>query len=141
MKIIRNDVIVAACHSAWYAYTVLGLGESGEPLVTAPRWQKRSIAEAIEFWDTKMTELNLEGKAENTIVTVLSPLSHMNWCDHKIADGWSYGPIKDPEGKTHPCLVDYDQLPESQKKKDEVVIRTYLAVRTAMGEFEQPSGL
>jgi len=64
----------------------------------------------------------------------------MNWVDDKLKEGWIYGLVKDPEGKTHPCLVEYNELPEPQKKKDEVVIRTYLAVRTAMGEFLQPFG-
>ena len=135
MKIIRNEIIVAACHSAWYAYTVLSVGEPGEPFVTAPKWQIRSLADGINFWDAKMKELNLDGKAENDVVQILGPLSHMNWSDHKYSEGWSYGPLKDAEHKTHPCLVDYDKLPDLQKKKDEVVIRAYLAVRTAMGEF------
>ncbi len=138
MKINRNDVIVAACHQAWYSYAVLGLGEHGEPFGTAPKGQKRRLANGVEFWDTKMKELNLERAPENDVVRVLSPLSHMNWCDKMVEDGWHYGPTKDPEEKTHPCLTEYDKLPEPQKKKDEVVIRAYLAVRTAMGEFQQP---
>lgn len=135
MKISRNEVIAAACHCAWYSYTVLALGEAGEPYATAPKWQIRSIAEGINFWDTKMKELNLEGKAESDIVQVLSPLSHMNWMDQKISEGWVYGSVKDAEHKTHPCLKDYSKLPQEQKKKDEVVIRAYLAMRKAMGEF------
>lgn len=138
MKIDRTTVLVSAIHSAWYAYTVLGLGEQGEPMATAPKWQKKSISEAIDFWDTKMKELNLENKAENDVVQILSPLTHANWCDHKLKEGWTYGLVKDSEDKTHPCLVQYAELPEAQKKKDEVVIRTYLAMRTAMGEFQQP---
>lgn len=33
---------------------------------------------------------------------------------NKIADGWKYGEAKDPEAKTHPCLVPFDKLPEFQ---------------------------
>jgi hypothetical protein len=33
--------------------------------------------------------------------------------------------VKDPEAKTHPCLVPYDDLPEYQQLKD----RVFLAIR------------
>lgn len=44
--------------------------------------------------------------------------SHENWLKFKLADGWVYGPVKDFEKKTHPCLLPYDQLPEAQRIKD-----------------------
>lgn len=43
---------------------------------------------------------------------------HQSWCGFKIADGWVYGEVKDADRKTHPCLVVYAELPESQKLKD-----------------------
>jgi len=43
---------------------------------------------------------------------------HEEWMMHKLHQGWKYGEVKDEEKKTHPCLVPYDQLPESQKLKD-----------------------
>ena len=30
---------------------------------------------------------------------------HKAWMDAKAADGWKYGPKKDPEAKTHPSMV------------------------------------
>lgn len=43
---------------------------------------------------------------------------HQSWCEQKVADGWQYGPVKDAEAKTHPCLIPYDGLPEAQRLKD-----------------------
>lgn len=43
---------------------------------------------------------------------------HKSWCDAKISDGWKYGDVKDAEAKTHPCLVDYSELPAEQQAKD-----------------------
>jgi hypothetical protein len=48
--------------------------------------------------------------------------SHENWCRDKEADGWVYGPQKDPEAKTHPCLVDYDDLPLADRMKDDLFL-------------------
>jgi hypothetical protein len=55
------------------------------------------------------------------------------WIEHKRAHGWTYGPVKDAEAKTHPCLVDYDQLPEEHRVKDTL----FLAVVDALGEVDE----
>lgn len=57
--------------------------------------------------------------------------SHENWCDVKIADGWVYGPVKDPVAKTHPCLVSYDEMPPEQQVKDFLFQTTVRAVLEA----------
>lgn len=43
---------------------------------------------------------------------------HANWCDYKRAEGWVYGEVKDVDAKTHPCLVEYADLPAGQRVKD-----------------------
>lgn len=45
---------------------------------------------------------------------------HQAWSEHKRADGWTYGTVKDAEAKTHPCLVAYADLPEEQRVKDDL---------------------
>lgn len=44
--------------------------------------------------------------------------SHEQWLITKESQGWAYGPKKDAEKKTHPCMVPYDQLPVQDKVKD-----------------------
>ena len=36
----------------------------------------------------------------------------------KEEEGWTWGPVKDPEKKQHPCMVPFDQLPREQQAKD-----------------------
>ena len=43
---------------------------------------------------------------------------HEVWAQARMAEGWTYGPVKDPEKKTTPQLVPYDELPESEKEYD-----------------------
>ena len=40
------------------------------------------------------------------------------WAAGRIKEGWTYGEIKNTEEKTTPCLVPYDELPESEKEYD-----------------------
>jgi RyR domain len=47
---------------------------------------------------------------------------HASWVQYKMADGWRYGPDKDPVHKTHPCIRSYDELPDYQKEKDELFL-------------------
>lgn len=44
--------------------------------------------------------------------------SHELWYAHKLAEGWKYGPVKNPETKEHPCMVAYQELPADQRVKD-----------------------
>ena len=43
---------------------------------------------------------------------------HEVWAKNRIAEGWVYGPIRDSELRTTPCLVPYEQLPENEKEYD-----------------------
>lgn len=43
---------------------------------------------------------------------------HTAWCAEHRTQGWVYGPAKNPDTKTHPCLVDYTDLPPAQRSKD-----------------------
>lgn len=43
---------------------------------------------------------------------------HEVWAQTRISQGWSYGPVRDDERKQHPCLVPYEDLPESEKVYD-----------------------
>jgi hypothetical protein len=46
--------------------------------------------------------------------------SHESWMAEKVADGWKYGPVKDPVMKTHPCIQPYGQLHYKQRAKDHI---------------------
>lgn len=43
---------------------------------------------------------------------------HDIWALGRLKDGWTYGPERNDALKKHPCLIDYDELPESEKEYD-----------------------
>jgi hypothetical protein len=50
-----------------------------------------------------------------------------------MQDGWTYGPHRDDAKRTHPCLVPYEQLPESEKEYDRVMVNEALKAILALG--------
>lgn len=127
----RVEILASACHAAWYAYAVLGLGEDGEPWETAPEWQKESIRSAVDFWE-QCLQMGDQSQSMLERAERLAPKSHINWMEDKARDGWMYGETKDAVKRTHPCMVPYSDLPEEQKKKDIVVLQAFLTVRECL---------
>jgi len=48
----------------------------------------------------------------------LAENTHEVWATGRINDGWTYGEQRDDSKKKHPCLIPYDELPESEKEYD-----------------------
>lgn len=43
---------------------------------------------------------------------------HEVWAQNRINEGWTFGPERDDANKKHPCLVPYEELPESEREYD-----------------------
>ncbi|MBQ7434063.1 MAG: Ryanodine receptor Ryr [Lachnospiraceae bacterium] len=43
---------------------------------------------------------------------------HDIWAVNRIAEGWTYGTVRDGGQMETPCLVPYQELPESEKEYD-----------------------
>ncbi len=43
---------------------------------------------------------------------------HDVWAARRISEGWKYGSVRDTAAKITPCLVSYDELPDSEKEYD-----------------------
>lgn len=47
---------------------------------------------------------------------------HRSWMEDKLKAGWTHGFTRDAVRKTHPRLLPFDQLEESERKKDEAFV-------------------
>jgi hypothetical protein len=55
---------------------------------------------------------------------------HDTWARRRMAEGWTHGPTRDDDAKTHPGLVPYDALPEAEKTYDrQTALETLKALR------------
>ena len=65
--------------------------------------------------DTTDVELPDEMKQ---LVEQLAHNVHENWALGRLNDGWTFGPVRNDELKQHPCLIEYNELPEREKEYD-----------------------
>lgn len=62
-----------------------------------------------------------EIKLPDEIIPLVEHLArnvHEVWADGRMKDGWVWGEVRDDLNRKHPCLVPYDELPESEKEYD-----------------------
>ena len=64
---------------------------------------------------------------------------HEVWSQSRIKDGWTYGPERNDAAKTHPCLVPYDELTETEKDYDRNTSQETLKLILKLG-FEIKKG-
>ena len=98
--------VARICHEANRAICQ-SMGDYSQPTwKEAPEWQVESTLSGIQNI--------LDGK-------IASPQdAHNSWANHKLEQGWTYGPVKDPVAKTHPLLIPYKDLSPMDKVKDAV---------------------
>lgn len=75
-----------------------------------------------------------------TLAERLAEHVHDVWAQGRLDEGWRYGPSRDDESKTHPGLVPYDDLTESEKEYDRrTAFGTLKAIRALGYEIVPPA--
>lgn len=111
---MNKERIAQICHELNRHYCEALNDFSQDIWTIAPEWAKESARNGVQF------HIDHPDAGDSA--------SHDNWMAHKLADGWTYGPVKDPEKKEHPCLVPFDHLPIEQQIKDRLFRQTVHAL-------------
>ena len=108
MKTISIETVAQMCHVANIVYA----NSNCELKMLQKPWEELGAGE-------KNGRINAIRKiASGEIQTPRQ--SHEAWMKDRRAAGWVYGVTKDEDNKTHPCLVEYEELPEEQRVKDDI---------------------
>jgi hypothetical protein len=103
VKQYTPELIAEICHNVNKAYCESQNDFSQPTWEEAPEWQKSSAINGVKF------ALESDRTPEEM---------HESWLKQKLEEGWVWGKVKDPDFKTHPCMMRYDQLPKYQRTKD-----------------------
>jgi len=118
---MENSQIVTHCAEAAHEMNRIYCEAHGDMSQThwseAPDWQRTSAINGVSG--------ALSGNTPEQL--------HESWLAEKAAAGWTYGPVKDPLKKEHPCFVPYNQLPLEQQQKDHLFLSTVRAMASALG--------
>lgn len=112
------DLVARVCHEANREIQLAtGDPEPSPHWDEAEEWQKSSALEGVMH--------AIDGATPEQL--------HDEWRKFKYADGWQFGIHKDPELKTHPCLVPYDELAPEQRLKDNIfqsIVQAFKAAKS-----------
>ena len=87
--------------------------EDARKILNSPdRNNKSYTPNPVDTFDVELPE-DLKRLAEQMARNV-----HEVWALGRMNEGWTFGPERNDELKRHPCLIDYDDLPESEKEFD-----------------------
>jgi hypothetical protein len=99
-------------HRARFVYATLRTRavETGAPIVPEP-WEERDEVRRAQFTDA--VNRRCEEKGAHTPQEL-----HEEWVAAYAAEGWTYGPVRDVENKTHPNMVAWIYLDPTEQAKD-----------------------
>lgn len=106
----REEFIVRVRHIGWVGYQ-MGAGQAFNERLNKDQF--KSLINGVTF--------ALEHPA------ISAEENHDNWMRMKLNQGWKYGLVKDFEKKEHPDMVPYGELPEIERKKDDLDLITHKA--------------
>lgn len=96
-------IVAGVAHENNRAYCQSIGDDSQPPWSEAPEWQRLSALKGVA-----MLLANPEAGPG---------ASHASWLAEKQAGGWVYGEVKDPDAKTHPNMMPFEELPQEQQVK------------------------
>lgn len=80
--------------------------------------------------DTQSVDLP---KELHPLVEEMARNVHEVWAKNRLAEGWSYGPVRDDSKKETPCMVAYEELSENEKEYDRATSQETLKLILKLG--------
>ena len=78
------------------------------------------------------TEIDLP-QGVGKLIEKMAENAHDVWAKQRMGEGWTFGEKRDDNQKKHPCLIPYNELPESEKEYDRIMAIQSLKVIMKLG--------
>ena len=67
------------------------------------------------------------------LTEVIAENTHEVWSQRRMAEGWTYGPVRDEAALKHPCLLPYAELSENEKEYDRATALNAIKMMVKLG--------
>lgn len=93
--------------------------------------QPAVIVTIPDAWDTLPADEQraVVNEVHDVAAGTTAEQKHEAWRQEKLADDWTYGPVKDAAERTHPELVPYAELPADRRDRDALLAGIIAALR------------
>ena len=98
-----------------------------------------AAAEAVgRSWGPVVEGVTADGRVTSAEVTPdeldqMAQMEHASWMKHLQDNHWRYGPMRDKRRRTHPSLLPWPELPESDREKTRDGVTSALTTLTSLG--------
>jgi hypothetical protein len=116
----------------------IGLLSPDWRLIIEPAQERRAVP--VEYRPKPIPTTGVKLSPDiHELTELLAKNAHEIWAERRLTEGWRYGQHRDDAAKEHPCLVPYEDLPESEKEYDRIMAIKTLRTIMALGyRIEKP---
>lgn len=68
-----------------------------------------------------LTSIELGKTIEHDVEKIARNI-HETWAMQRVKKGWGYGESYDDIAKKHPCMIEYEKLPEVEREMDRATV-------------------
>lgn len=79
-----------------------------------------------------LSEVTIDRSMEKDLERIAKNV-HETWAEQRRLRGWEYGEIFDEAEQKHPCMKEYEDLPESEKDMDRATVLQTVKMLLWMG--------
>ena len=72
-------------------------------------------------------------KSLSELTEVIAANTHEVWSQRRMAEGWTYGPVRDEKALRHPCLLPYAELSENERDYDRATAMNAIKMMVKLG--------
>ncbi|MBQ5517347.1 MAG: Ryanodine receptor Ryr [Bacteroidales bacterium] len=93
---------------------------------------KTDIARTYKPAPLDLSDIRLP-ESLSELTEVIAANTHEVWSQRRMAEGWTYGPVRDEKALRHPCLLPYAELSENERDYDRATAMNAIKMMVKLG--------
>ena len=93
---------------------------------------KADVARTYKPAPADLSDIHLP-KSLHALTEAIAENTHEAWSQRRLAEGWTYGPVRDEKAMKHPGLLPYSELSEREKDYDRATAMNAIKMMVKLG--------